>query len=342
MYKIDKGTKMSLDEIAKKFHRKINPTKKSGVLYKNSLNKRVRRKYNSEKDPLKKYFYKLLVEKKYALINAITISKPAELKKIVQDFENLVNTGAIPAFYTMFGAEVKSTVFGEEVLDLFNYKGCRGSIKFHWWATVLGNRVCPYCNYEFTFFVKHITDEKILHDVDHFLLKAKVPYLSLAFYNLLPSCHNCNTNYKGAKIFGIDNNIHPYIDDFDLIQKMTIDSIIVDEDPASFNICFSPVSLNPTDIAKSNTHIKDFGLIGRYNEFKNDVIHLDGAKQAYPEKRKRDLVDGGGGLPEYKDREELIKFIRKVYLIPVNKLAARHQERGKLRLDIATEFELLK
>lgn len=36
----------------------------------------------------------------------------------------------------------------------------------------------------------------------------------LSFYNLVPSCHICNSNFKAKKEFNITKNIHPYIQGF--------------------------------------------------------------------------------------------------------------------------------
>ena len=156
MYIIENGIdKKQLHKIANAFYTKINPIKKSGVLYKNSLNKRVKKKYTYSRSKKKKYFYNLLIEKDFRLLKSIIKGTPSELKAIVQKMERLVSLNKILPFYEIIDGKKVSTDFGEEVLDLFDYTGCRGSLKFVWWANEIGNRICPYCNYEPTFMAEY-------------------------------------------------------------------------------------------------------------------------------------------------------------------------------------------
>lgn len=60
---------------------------------------------------------------------------------------------------------------------------------------------CPYCGFG------EITE------IDHFLPKYLYPEFILFYYNLVPSCHNCNKS-KLTKII----NIHPYIHKIDILN----------------------------------------------------------------------------------------------------------------------------
>ena len=57
-------------------------------------------------------------------------------------------------------------------------------------------------------------EKKLLrHHLDHYLPKSLNPFFSLSFYNLIPSCYECNSPLKGD-----ENKIqpyNPYTDDFD-------------------------------------------------------------------------------------------------------------------------------
>jgi len=35
--------------------------------------------------------------------------------------------------------------------------------------------------------------------------------MSLSFYNLIPSCHICNSSTKGSTVFSLGTHIHPYV-----------------------------------------------------------------------------------------------------------------------------------
>lgn len=63
---------------------------------------------------------------------------------------------------------------------------------------------CVYCNAQYTIALDEVTDEEdnvtkknvALFQLDHYWPKSKHPFLCTTFYNLLPSCANCNL-HKG-------------------------------------------------------------------------------------------------------------------------------------------------
>ena len=74
--------------------------------------------------------------------------------------------------------------------------------------------VCPACDRE----KSDKVDNKIYDDADHFLPKAKYPFLSVHPYNLFPVCIYCNRSFKGKKDMVNDHNdaplpniFHPYL-----------------------------------------------------------------------------------------------------------------------------------
>lgn len=65
----------------------------------------------------------------------------------------------------------------------------------YWLLEQLGVNVCPYCNraYTTTIYKKNKNGiKKVRPDFDHFLSEDKYPLFTLSFYNLIPSCHQCN------------------------------------------------------------------------------------------------------------------------------------------------------
>jgi hypothetical protein len=54
----------------------------------------------------------------------------------------------------------------------------------------LGITVCPYCNRNYIFNIP--SSYKRTSQLDHFFNKKAYPFLSLSFYNLVPSCSVCN------------------------------------------------------------------------------------------------------------------------------------------------------
>ncbi|HVW99531.1 MAG TPA: hypothetical protein VHA52_03690, partial [Candidatus Babeliaceae bacterium] len=52
---------------------------------------------------------------------------------------------------------------------------------------------CAYCNRSYIYHLSGNGKRPIKPQIDHFLPKAKYPYLGLSFYNLIPSCAVCNS-----------------------------------------------------------------------------------------------------------------------------------------------------
>ncbi|NOZ33691.1 MAG: hypothetical protein GXO80_00140 [Chlorobi bacterium] len=81
--------------------------------------------------------------------------------------------------------------------------------------------VCPYCNREYIFKFEDTKKQKarVLATFDHFYDKSRYPFLSLSFYNLIPSCSICNSKFKTTKDFYEEKHLHPYEDDFNSRAK---------------------------------------------------------------------------------------------------------------------------
>ena len=138
--------------------------------------------------------------------DSILSAKPRKLESIILKYKN-------------FDFKKKSNKdFKNQVLEVFGYNNYDT-----WGAYALAQdlkvKVCPYCNRQYTFTVnkkKNLGGTR--PEFDHFFDKARYPYLSLSFYNLIPSCHICNSNLKGTKEFSLVKNIHPYVNDFENVK----------------------------------------------------------------------------------------------------------------------------
>ncbi len=151
----------------------------------------------------------------------------------------------------------------------------------------MGLRACPYCNLNYVDAVikednkssddnddsndnEHIkTEDKIVRPhLDHFYPKSKYPFFAISFYNLIPSCYECNSGLKGDDIL----TINPYIDDFDSMAVFDVifsgeeDNIKNFRDTNTFDII-----LNPLD---KETDVENYISILRLNEryyYRKDV-----------------------------------------------------------------------
>lgn len=342
MFKIEKGKNKTLIQISNEFYSKLNPVKKrTGSLMKNSLKKRLQKKIRSEKDPQKLFFYKKLADNKYKIIKEIITGNPTQLASRQQEFEALVTSNKIPAFSQIINGVISSTAFGLEVLNLFDYKSCRGSVKFVWLVKELDIVVCPYCNETYTHIVKVADDEKILYEFDHFIPKVIAPYLSLSFFNLIPSCHTCNSNLKGTTIFNLNDYTHPYADNFHSLVSFSTDKPVDVNNLNSFDVEVKTITTDTDGIRKSNNNISIFTIQQRYNDFKNDIIRFEKLRAYYSESKKQEMLNSGLLGQIFRNRDDLNKYIAMTIGVPINETEAMRKVKGKFELDLAREFKLI-
>lgn len=118
------------------------------------------------------------------------------------------------------------------LLKIFNYEGIfddSSKKRAFELSKNIGTQTCCYCNRQYTFTVEHThekknkkgnwivkgaknKDERIARPAfDHWFPKSKYPLLSLSLYNLIPSCHICNSSAKGSTPVNLTDFIHPYV-----------------------------------------------------------------------------------------------------------------------------------
>lgn len=103
----------------------------------------------------------------------------------------------------------------KQVKRIFNYRDSfskkESSYSTYELAKNLDINTCTYCNRLYTKTV--IKPDKITRpDFDHWYPQDKYPLLALSFFNLIPSCHVCNSKVKGATELTTADFYHPYID----------------------------------------------------------------------------------------------------------------------------------
>lgn len=118
----------------------------------------------------------------------------------------------------------RETIKGILCKVFFNYdktlgkkpQSLKGKTIRQWLIDRLSIRVCPYCNHDYMFPRVLNEDHKMSSskdqwgtELDHYMPKAKYYFFGLSFYNLVPSCHWCNSSKSEAEI-----DIHPYVEGF--------------------------------------------------------------------------------------------------------------------------------
>lgn len=189
----------------------------------------------------------------------------------------------------------KLTKFGNEINDIFNYKGFRKSKKALWISQQLNIKTCVYCNTQYALTVRHNKQTKMLFHLDHFFPKSVYPWLSLSLYNLIPCCASCNMS-KSDNPYRLTENIHPYVDCLDNIAKYEADKKSLTDFLLDINKNEHQIQLNLIlrnayifDRAaqiKLENYNNDFKTKTQYKQF-NDVVAETYLKALYHNKHRR-------------------------------------------------------
>ena len=205
-------------------------------------------------------------------------------------------------------------------------------------------RTCPYCNRHYTFTVRKTKSGfSTRPEYDHYYDKSTYPHLALAFYNLIPSCRECNHNKRIKQL-----EIHPYeshIESRFVItnpaddEVLDLENILTIKTENDFNIKFRKGDIgqynDPSDEELEN--ITTLGLEDLYNGHKDYVLELIEKRNSYDLIAREGIVDGFQGV--FHTQGEVFEFIWGRYL---EENTFEKQPLSKFTHDILTQLELLK
>lgn len=252
---------------------------------------------------------------------------------------------------TSYSKQVNKVIRG--LIDyLFDYEAFskKESIYANKWggydlARALDVRACLYCNRNYIVTVMNGNDKIIRPEFDHFFPKSIYPLLSLSFYNLIPSCHVCNSNLKGKENFNLDDYFHPYLNDFD---NLKVYFSYRPKNPKAFfradqnlNIILNTSELNV--LAKQvNSNIDLFRLSHIYNNHL-DVVEglLDIQRKTHEERIEdmfRNVFKDSTGKALNVGKEEIYELIIRNYHSSVD---FYKKPMSKFERDIAKEIGLI-
>jgi len=148
-------------------------------------------------------------------------------------------------------------------------------------------KCCPYCNRNFITYIPDKNKRVIGPTYDHFFSKARYEYLTLSFYNLIPSCYICNCNLKLNTDFNLKYHLHPYLGEFGNDVFFDFELTTMDYNKKK-EICFSPI-LKTSNTINSDKEKRIFGETsiknsGSINVFKlKDIYesHSDSIEEIY-------------------------------------------------------------
>lgn len=146
---------------------------------------------------------------------------PEALRKVIKVTESKLKNAT----------KAERLAFQEECTRIFDYRRFATKSTKNWNAYSLcmtsNYRLCPYCQQSLAVTIYRDSKSGALRPtLDHFYPKHKYPYLALSLYNLIPSCHPCNSSLKGQKDFYKNEHLHPYEDDESIRYDFDIASYI--------------------------------------------------------------------------------------------------------------------
>ena len=188
--------------------------------------------------------------------------------------------------------------------------------------------VCPYCNKNYIHTIQAFAG-KSRPELDHYYPKSRFPFLALSLYNLIPSCHTCNSSLKGSIDFYNNSHIHPYNDNLTEMIKFTM--VIADNEvsgdviPAVDDFSIN-IEINTTDDKNKEkilNSIETFLIKEQYNLHKDIAREILQRIVYYNESR---LIELNNFFAEDEDKVEVLEL---------------HEETKKFVLGNYVENELL-
>lgn len=155
------------------------------------LNK-LRIKLKGNKNVRYRKYVELIIEEYNEILNA----DPPKMRSLISEFNKIVNSNDISLPYP----KNKLHYFYKDVVFALRYEDLRHK-EFPQYLMQSNLRTCIYCNsqsaivLEKQYFDKKKRRVKKLSaklQLDHFYPKSKYPFLATSFFNLYPTCSNCN------------------------------------------------------------------------------------------------------------------------------------------------------
>lgn len=218
-------------------------------------------------------------------INAnVFVAPPEKLLEYVLEIETQYfhNTDSLPKAFE----DANNALASAFDYDTFSkYRKKRGK----WYAAILMKealkhlKYCPYCNADMVYAMD--TRGKIARSAfDHFFPAGRYPFLALSLYNLIPSCHRCNSSFKNALYKEPQASFHPCLDDVDeatrfVLIGLTNEMRYREPENNTLSVC---LLLKPTQPAEDQARLDNYQGLFRidevYSQLYNDqalrILHL--------------------------------------------------------------------
>lgn len=216
-------------------------------------------------------------------------------------------------------------------VQLFDYSILQFADR-HTILSKMNQRICPYCNMNYTFSYTDNGEKKSIADLDHFYLQSIYPEYSLCLYNFIPACPVCNSRLKGMTNMSREKYIFPHEDSFEGKAKFEISNLgnvmLNDLDvDINFNV------YNDTD-GRVEESINAFKLEKLYQQQCNEVKEILEKVLIYNESYMEELSEIGiwGEEPQ--------KIKRMVFGEQMTEADIGRVSLGKLKRDILRQLRI--
>ena len=217
----------------------------------------------------------------------------------------------------------------KNIRKIFDYENWLNYDKYNAYdfAIKLDIPTCPYCNRTYTKTVITQKGEKIIRpEFDHWFPKSEYPLLALSFYNLIPSCHICNSNVKGKTEFKLDTHFHPYNSASNVKATFSY----------NYKSCDGyRIKINTKDDF-SRDSVEAFQLENIYQAHEDEVKDLIKIRQAYSDKYIEILKNSLKGLSLSKE-----EVYRLAFGVHYEEDKFDRRPLSKLKKDILTELGII-
>lgn len=186
----------------------------------------------------------------------------------------------------------KTNTFGVKILSSLNFKSFRAEYA-HKIIETIEIKTCPYCNAMLAIVIPNYKGNQVARfQLDHYYPKSKYPLLSISFFNLIPSCGNCNIT-KGRKDVKLSLDFHLYG------IKTPLNAFMFKIPSSSVSTYLSTNNIEDIEIEFENGidadknyalhHDQSYDIHGIYNTQKDVVEELFWKAKAYNKSRIEEL-----------------------------------------------------
>lgn len=187
----------------------------------------------------------------------------------------------------------RQTPFSDRIQKALDYNTFRNKYanKIH---DEHGIKACPYCNANLTIVARNVNGTyKNRFQLDHYFPKSQHPWLSISFFNLVPSCGNCNLTKSSSPVnYGKDfhlyrdKNSNPFLF---ILEPKSKAKYLINFDPSEIKIVFKENKGEKASFASN--HDKSYDIMGIYNTQKDLIDELIQKSLKYTPKYRKELQD---------------------------------------------------